>query len=198
MSLSTMDVLRGEPRIAPGAHWYAAYTCANHEKRVAEQLVNRGIESFLPLYEAVRRWSDRRVKLQVPLFPGYVFVRMPLCERLRVLQLNGVARLVGFGEKPVPLPEDEIEGLRRGWRCDVKMEPHPYLNEGHRVRIMRGPLAGMEGVLLRKKPSFRLVLSIDLIMRSVAVEVDAVDIRPILPVVPGRADVGDRGILAKR
>lgn len=193
-----MDVLREDARSAAAAHWYAAYTCANHEKRVAEQLASRGIESFLPLYEAVRRWTDRRVKLRLPLFPGYVFVRMPLTERLRVLQLSGVARLVGFGEKPVALPEHEIDGLRRGWQGDVTMEPHPYLNEGHRVRILRGPLAGIEGVLLRKKNSLRLVLSIDLIMRSVAVEVDAADIRSIHSVVPRLAETGDRRLfLAK-
>lgn len=179
MSLSTMDVI-AEANASPAkACWYAAYTSANHEKRVAEQLTQRRVEHFLPLYEAVHKWKDRRVRLQLPLFPGYVFVHLPFSERLRVLQVRGVARLVGFGDRPATLPEDEIERLRSGLSGDVKMQPHPYLCEGHKVRILRGPLAGMEGILLRKKGSLRLVLSIDLIMRSIVVDVDAADIRPI-------------------
>ncbi|MGB6482863.1 MAG: UpxY family transcription antiterminator [Candidatus Acidiferrales bacterium] len=179
VSLSTMDLIGEIPKSLSTAHWYAAYTSANHEKRVAEQLAQRRVENFLPLYEAVHRWKDRRVRLQLPLFPGYVFVRLPLSEKLKILQLPGVARLVGFGDRPISLPEEEIESLRRGLRGDVKMEPHPYLSEGRRVRIMRGPLTGMEGVLLRKKGNLRLVLSIDLLMRSIVVDVDAADILPI-------------------
>jgi transcription antitermination factor NusG len=181
VSLSRMDLIAETPQSLPTAYWYAAYTSANHEKRVAEQLAQRKVENFLPLYEAVHRWKDRRVRLQLPLFPGYVFVCLPLSEKLKILQLPGVARLVGFGDRPVSLPEEEIESLRRGLRGNVKMEPHPYLSEGRRVRIMRGPLTGMEGVLLRKKGNLRLVLSIDLLMRSIVVDVDAADIRPIDP-----------------
>jgi len=96
------------------AFWYAAYTCANHEKRVADHLAGRGVEYFLPLYETVHRWKDRRVRLQLPLFPGYVFVRLPLAQRLRVLQAPGVARLVGFGDMPAPLADADIEALRKG------------------------------------------------------------------------------------
>lgn len=166
-----------QPRTSTG--WYAAHTSAKHEKRVAEQLTRKGMEHFLPLYEAVRQWKDRRVRLQVPLFPGYVFVRFALSERLKVLQIAGVARLVGFGDKPVSLPDSEIESLRRGLQGSLKMEPHPYLNERQRVRIIRGPLAGIDGILLRKKGNLRLVVSIDLIMRSVAVDVDAADILPV-------------------
>lgn len=179
MTLSAMDRLNETVENLPVESWYAAYTSANHEKRVAEQLAQRGIENFLPLYDSVRRWKDRRVRLQLPLFPGYVFVRLALKEKLRVLQVAGVARLVGFGDKPVSLPEEEVEILRRGVSGEVRMEPHPYLTEGRRVRIMRGPLTGMEGILLRKKGGMRLVLSIDLIMRSIAVDVDAADVRPI-------------------
>ncbi len=159
-------------------HWYAAYTCANHEKRVAEQLGERNVEHFLPLYETVRRWRDRRVRLQLPLFPGYLFVRLALRDRIRVLQVPSVVRLVSFGEHPIALPENEIETLRSGLRGGLGAQPHPYLTTGRRVRIQGGPLAGMEGILLRRKSSFRVVLSIDLIMRSVAVEVDAADLLP--------------------
>lgn len=179
MTLSTTDRLDQTAVGSSIAFWYAAYTSANHEKKVAVQLAQKGVENFLPLYDSVRRWKDRRVRLQLPLFPGYVFVRLPLSEKLKVLQVAGVARLVGFGDRPVSLPEEEMEALRRGACGEVRMAPHPYLIEGRRVRIMKGPLTGMEGIFLRRKSGMRLVLSIDLIMRSIAVDVDAADVRPI-------------------
>lgn len=160
-------------------HWYAAYTCANHEKRVAEQLGVRKVEYFLPLYQSVRKWADRRKRLEVPLFPGYIFVRLPLQERLRVLEIPSVARLVGFNHLPTPLPDDEIEALRNGLTGQLRAVPHPYLKVGRRVRIIRGPLESCEGILLRNKGAFRVVLSVDLIMRSVAIEVGAEDIVPV-------------------
>jgi len=159
--------------------WYAVYTSAHHEKKVAEQFAGREIEHFLPLYEAVHQWKDRRVRLQLPLFPGYVFVRLRSTERPRALQVPGVARLVGFGDRPAPIPDLEIDGLRRGLQSQLKMQPHPYLTEGRKVRIIRGPLAGIEGILVRQKQNFRVVLSLDLIMRSVVVEVDTSDVYPI-------------------
>lgn len=179
MSLSGMDVIVDEQaKDRQAARWYAAYTLANHERRVAEQLAQRGVVGFLPLYDAVRQWKDRRVRLQFPLFPGYVFVRIALSERLEVLRLAGVVRFVGFGDRPVSLAEEEIEALRRG-AGELKMEPHPYLSKGQRVRILRGPLSGLEGILLRSKGKFRLVLSIDLIMRSIVADIDAANICPI-------------------
>src|SRR6266851_164189 len=159
--------------------WCAAYTVANHEKRVAEQLGLRSVEHFVPLYESVRRWKDRKVRLQLPLFPGYVFVRLALRDRLRVLQVPSVARLVGFNGLPCALPDSEIEALKAGLASGVRAEPHPYLTVGRRVRVKTGPLAGVEGVLKRKKNSARLVISLDLIMRSVAVDVEAADVEPL-------------------
>jgi transcription antitermination factor NusG len=159
--------------------WYAAYTCANHEKRVAEQLDQRSIELFLPRYETVRCWKDRRVRLQLPLFPGYVFVRIALRDRLPVLQIPGVVRLVGFNGLPTAIPEGEVEALREALARQLRAEPHPYLTVGRRVRISSGPLAGLEGILERKRKRFRIVLSIPLIMRSIAVEVDSADVEPI-------------------
>ena len=158
--------------------WYAAYTSANHEKRVAEQLGVRSVEHFVPLYESVRRWKDRKVRLQLPLFPGYVFVRLALRDRLRVLQVPGLARLVGFNGLPCALPDSEIEALKAGLASGVRAEPHRYLTVGRRVRVKTGPLAGMEGVLARKKNGARFVISLDLIMRSVAVDVDALELEP--------------------
>jgi len=160
-------------------HWYAAYTCANHEKRVTEQLAERYVEYFLPQYQSVRRWKDRRVKLQFPLFPGYVFVRLALRDRLRVLQIPSVVRLVGFDGHPSALPDKEIEVLRASVSAQIRAEPHPYLTVGRRVRIKRGPLEGVEGILVRKRNALRLVLSIDLIAGSAAVEVEAADIERV-------------------
>lgn len=156
--------------------WYAAYTSANHEKRVAEQMRIREVEHFLPTYSSMRRWKDRRVKLDMPLFPGYVFVRMCLRERLRVVQIPGVARLVGFDGTPVALPDEEIELLRRASDERLSTRPHPYLKIGQRARVIEGPLRGAEGILIKQKSNFRVILSIELIMRSVSVEVNSADL----------------------
>jgi len=153
--------------------WYAAYTCPRHEKRVAEQLQQRAIESFLPLYESVRPWKDRRVRLQFPLFPSYVFVRIALVDRLRVLQVPSVVRLVGFNGLPTALPDREIEALRKGLADRKQLEPHPYLTVGRQVRIRSGPFRGLEGILIRKKGTWRVLVSIHLIQRSVLLDVDA-------------------------
>jgi transcription antitermination factor NusG len=160
--------------------WYAAQTRPRHEKRVVEQLTGRSVEHYLAQYDTLSRWKDRRVRLSLPLFPGYVFVRIPLCERLRVLTVPGVTRLVGFGGRPVPLPNDEIETLRRGLSL-LRPVPHPFLSAGDRVLIKEGPLAGMEGVLLRRKGLFRVVLSLDLIKSSICVDVDADAVQPLPP-----------------
>ncbi len=158
--------------------WFAAYTSARHEKTVAQQLTGREIEHFLPLYESLRQWKDRRIRLELPLFPGYVFVRIPIQESLRVLRIQGVVRLVGFGGNPTALADSEIESIRNGLAQHLQLEPHRYLKAGRRVRIRRGPLEGLEGILLRRKNSLRVVVSIDLLMRAVAVEVEAEDIGP--------------------
>jgi transcription antitermination factor NusG len=159
--------------------WYAAYTSANHEKRVAEQLAVRAVDHFLPLYSSVHRWKDRRVMLKLPLFPGYVFVHMALRDKLRVQQVPGVARLVGFDGTPAALPEEEIERLKKGLAGGVRAEPHPFLTVGRRVRIKGGPLAGVEGIVIRRKNGIRLVLSLNLIQRAAAVEVEGADLEDV-------------------
>jgi transcription antitermination factor NusG len=159
--------------------WYAAYTSANHEKKAAAEISRRGVESFLPLYRAIRRWSDRRVKLELPLFPGYVFVHLALRERLRVLQVPGVAKLVGFGGSPAALPDEQVEALRAGLAGRLHAEPHPFLTAGRRVRVKTGPLQGLEGFVVRRKNSLRLVISLDLIQRAAAVEIDEADVEPM-------------------
>lgn len=159
-----------------GAHWYAAYTCAHHEKKAAAEILRRGVEAFLPLYRTARRWSDRRVELELPLFQGYVFVHLRLLERLKVLQVPGVVRLVGFGGLPTPLPDEQLDCLRAGLDGCSRVEPHPFLTIGRRVRIKRGPLAGMGGILLRRKGKLRLVVCISLIQRAVSVDADEADV----------------------
>ncbi len=156
--------------------WYAAHTRARHEKRVAEQLGRNSVESLLPLYETVHWWKDRRKRVELPLFPGYVFVRIALRDRLTVLQLPSVVRLVGFNGTPTALPDEEMEALRNALRERVRAEPHPHLSVGRRVRIVGGPLKGMQGILLRRKANLRVVLSIDVIMRSIVVDVDSADV----------------------
>jgi transcription antitermination factor NusG len=158
--------------------WYAAYTCANHEKHVAAELGARDVEHFLPLYSSVRRWKDRRVNLDLPLFPGYIFVRLALCDRMRVVQIPSVVRLVGFNGLPTALPDTEMEIMRSGLSERLRAEPHPFLTVGRRVCITGGPFAGFEGVLKRRKSNLRVVVSLDLIERSIVVDVEAGDVRP--------------------
>ncbi len=156
--------------------WYAAYTSANHEKHVANQLQRRSVESFLPLYECVHRWKDRRVRLQQPLFPGYVFVRLSLRDRLQVLQVPGVASLVRFNGHPAPVPDEDIEAIRTCLTGPNSIQPHRYLQRGQRVRVLSGPLAGLTGIVDRQKKTTRFVISFDLLMRSVSVELDSSDL----------------------
>ncbi len=158
--------------------WFAVYTRSHHEKSVAEQLRGRGIEHFLPLYTSVRRWKDRVKTLQMPLFAGYLFVKVFPSQFLNVLQAHGVSRLVG-SPKPEPLQDQEIRQLQAWLSLPIGVEPHPYLRIGQWVRVCRGPLADVEGILIRKKNVFRLVVAIDLIQRSVALEVDAADVVPV-------------------
>jgi transcription antitermination factor NusG len=159
--------------------WYAVYTNARHEKRVTQYLVGRSVECYLPSYRSVRRWQDRQKEVELPLFPGYVFVRIAYRLRLQVLTAPGVVQIVSFDGKPAPIREAEIEALRLGLSYSSGFEPHPYLKVGKRVRVRSGPLSGIEGIFLRRKDGFRLVLSIELIMRSVATEVDEADVEPV-------------------
>jgi len=172
-----------EPGMQPTAYreqrWYAAYTSANHEKRVVLQLGQRCVEHFLPLYDSVRWWKDRKMHLQLPFFPGYVFVRLALRDRLQVQQVPGVAHLVGFDGTPAALPDEEIETLRASLERGVRAEPHLYLTAGRRVRLKSGPLTGMQGILVRRQGNFRVVISIELIQRSLVVHVDAADVETV-------------------
>jgi transcription elongation factor/antiterminator RfaH len=170
-----------------GPCWYAVYARSRHEKRIKQQLEAEFLQCFLPLYQAVHRWKDRRTLVSLPLFPGYLFVRIPLADRMRVLRTPGVVNLVSTHGGPTPIPDHEVEGLRICVTRQIKLAPHPYLAIGRRVHVWRGPFAEMEGILLRTKGGSRLVLSINLIARSVAVEVDANDVFPAIGYVQATA-----------
>src|SRR5271166_5061858 len=161
------------------SRWFAVYTTPRHEKSVTRQFEVRHIEAFLPLYRSVHRWKNGcKVQVDQPLFPNYVFVLLGRREYIRVLQVPGVLSLVGSGRQPLALPTSEIESLRSGLPLR-EFEPHPYLAAGDRVRIHSGSLAGMVGVLVRKKNRFRVILTLDLIMQSVAVEIGIDEIEPV-------------------
>lgn len=170
----------GTPELVPEPKWFAVYTTSRHEKRVAQHLTQRDIEHYLPLYRSARKWSDgSRVTLDLPLFPGYLFVHIKRTERVRVLEVPGALAVVGgSGREPIPMPDEAIESLRTGLHLRA-VEPHPLLTVGQRARIRSGALEGMEGIVVRKKNSLRVVLTLEHIQRSIAVEVPAGDLEPV-------------------
>ncbi len=160
--------------------WYAVYTRSRHERVAAEELSRRNIECFLPLHERVSRWKDRRKTIQFPLFPGYLFVRAEIGrQRLDILKVPAVVRIISLQGRPEPIPEDQIQAVKQLVFHQLELDPHPYLAAGDRVRITRGPLRGLEGILLEKKNRFTFVLSIDLIQQSVSCEIDAADVEKV-------------------
>lgn len=159
--------------------WYAACTRSRHEKVVANQLRERAVQCFLPLYQTLRQWKNGRFQVSLPLFPGYLFVRIAMSERLKVLQVPGVVRLIGFNGVATPLPQSEIDTIGEALRKGVAAEPYPYLKVGQFVRVVGGPMSGLQGILLRRKGRLRVVVSVDLIMRSVAMDIDAAEIEPL-------------------
>ena len=162
--------------------WHAAYTRHQHEKVAAHNLEHKGFEVFLPLYSEVRRWKDRKKKLYLPVFPCYVFLRGLLGRRLDVLTTPGVHSVVGNAGYAAVVPQEEIEAIRRVLEVRAHLEPCPYLRIGDRARVKTGPLRGLEGILLRKRDgSSRLILSIELLRRSVAVEVDEFAVEKAAP-----------------
>ena len=160
------------------SHWWALYTRHQHEKVVAQVLTSKGFEVFLPLYESIRRWKDRSKTLSQPLFPCYVFVRGGLSRRSLVITTPGVHAILSSGERVAMIPNEEINAIRTAVDGSLRLEPHPFLKCGERVRVTRGSLQGVEGVLVRKKSVYRLVLSVDMLAQSVAVEINASDVEP--------------------
>lgn len=169
------------PQKISGAAWYALYTRSRHEKKLLAELSDRSIEVFLPMREILSRWKDRRKRIWVPLFPGYIFVRHENTgsNRYRVLNIPGAVRFIGFDEVATPVPDDQIEGIRRFLESNLSVDPYPYMKVGRRVEVTAGPLKGIQGKLIKKKGRFRFVLQVDLIRQAVSVEIDASDVRPL-------------------
>ena len=162
---------------APDVQWYAIWTRSRHEKRVRDQLDGKSIEVFLPTITKWSRWKDRKKKVDWPLFPGYCFARFDSRDRLPVVKCTGVVNIVAFDGEIVPIPDFEIEGIRRLVESDLQFDPCPFIREGAMVEVVHGPLRGVVGRLLRKGAHARLVLAVDLIGQAVSVEVDAADVR---------------------
>lgn len=162
------------------AKWYAVHTFSHHEQRVNKRLSDKRLNTYLPLYTARSLRKDVKTLIEKPLFPGYLFVFVPLVERLTVLQVPGVVRLVGFGGKPTPLTEQEIESLRTARAMGVYLEPFAYPEIGQKVRIKAGPFEGFQGILIRRKGKYRVVLSLESITSSPFVlDVDSCNVVPV-------------------
>ena len=160
--------------------WHVVYTRHQHEKVVAETFAARGIENYLPLYRSVRQWKDRTKQLSLPLFPCYVFLRDSVEKRRDVLSTPGVHSIVKIGAEVASVPHAEVEAIRRAVESRLSVEPHTFLSVGERARITSGPLLGIEGIIVRKKGSLRLILSAELLEKSIAVEVDAFSVEPVV------------------
>lgn len=159
--------------------WFAIQTRSRHEKLVRSQLELRNVEHFLPTMRRLSQWTDRKKEIEVPLFSGYCFARFSLADQLPVLQSQGVVRVVCFGGQPEPIPDEEIESLRTLTSNSSNYVCHPYLRDGMRVEVIRGPLQGVKGRLVREARLCRLVLSISLLQRAVAIEIDAASVAPV-------------------
>jgi transcription antitermination factor NusG len=178
----TAPAMNGETSIAVASEawreprWYALRTRSRHEKRVRDQLLQRDVDTFLPLCESWRQWKDRKKKIDLPLFPGYCFARFPLVDRLRILTVLGVAGLVSINGRPEPILEDELAAIQRLVSTRLQYDPHPFLEEGMDVEVVRGPLAGVRGKLLRKDRVTRLVLAVTLVRQCALVEIHPADV----------------------
>ena len=162
-----------------GLHWYALRTRSRHEKLVRDQLAQQGIEPLLPTVKRLSQWKDRKKEVEVPLFSGYCFVRFTSDQKLPVLKTVGVVDIVGGGQRPEPIPDEEITAIQTLIASVLPYDPHPYLQEGMKVEVIRGPLQGLQGILLRKEKRHRLILGVRLIQQAAAVEIDTADVVPI-------------------
>jgi len=164
----------------PGRNrWFALRVKPRFEKTVATIARNKGYEEFLPLYQCRRRWSDRFQSVELPLFPGYLFCQLNPEFRLPLLTIPGALHFIGIGRIPAPIEDEEIAALQAAMRCGLWAEPWPFLNVGQRVRLEEGPLAGLEGLLIEVRKKQRLIVSVTLLKRSVAVEIERDWVRPL-------------------
>jgi len=156
--------------------WYGVYTIVRHEKTVNAALREKNIKTFLPIKKVVNRWKDRKKEVHIPLFPGYLFINSSLENRLKILNTRGVIRILGVNGFPTPISYEQIEAIKSVLDTNLNCEPCPYLSQGKDVIVVRGPLEGASGKIVERRGEFRLILSIDLIKRSVSVEVDISDV----------------------
>ena len=161
--------------------WHAVYLKSRHEFKVEKKFAETNIDAFLPVIERLRNWKDRKKLVTFPLFPGYIFVHIPddYNSTLSVLKTSGVVRFLTLEGKPAPIPEEQINYLKKLIENKEQIDPHPYITEGQRVRITSGPLAGVEGILMEKRTQNLLILSIDLLKQGASVKIDAFDIEPV-------------------
>jgi transcription antitermination factor NusG len=161
--------------------WYALYTRSRFEKKMLGELTDRNIEVFLPMREVLSRWKDRKKRIWIPLFSGYIFVNHVDTpeNRFRILNIPGAVRFVGLEGHADPVPDDQIEYVRRFLESSIAVDPYPYMQIGTRVEVTAGPLKGIHGMLVEKRGRFRFVIQVDLIRQAVSVEIDASDVRPI-------------------
>jgi transcription termination/antitermination protein NusG len=187
-----MIISRPEDPVAPfhekscaqgiqGLEWYALYTRSRFEKKMLRELANRNIEVFLPMREVLSRWKDRKKKIWMPLFPGYIFVNHVDTpeNRFRILNIPGAVRFVTLEGRAAPIPEEQIQYVRTFLESSIAVDPYPYMQVGTRVEVIAGPLKGIRGILVEKRGKFRFVIQVDLIRQAVSVEIDASDVRPI-------------------
>lgn len=175
----TWDLINAAPASAlAGERWYAVQTRSRHEKVVEQRLLERGVTTFLPLVTEVRRWSDRRKTVQMPLFNCYMFAKLAPTnvDRLRVLRIEGVLGLVGARCEGTPIPDDQIEAVRTVVEERLPWSPHPFLKIGQRVRVRGGALDGLEGILVSRNGNRALVISVDAIQRSLLVSVEGYNV----------------------
>lgn len=169
----------GTPNVNRAENWHALLTRYQHEKSVASALSNKNYEVYLPLYRCLRRWQDRAKQIWLPLFPCYVFVRGGMDRQLQIVTTPGVLNVVGWGGRPAVVPQAQLDAVRQIIESSLTVETHPYLKCGDRVRVKAGPLMGLEGILIRKKGVARLVISMELLGQSAAVEIDVANVERI-------------------
>jgi len=176
-----MDLPAADPVPNAVRPWYVLMVKPQHEMAVAEQLRAKDVEEYLPLYTIKRRWRDRTATLSLPLFPRYVFCRSAFEDRLKVLQLLSVTSIVSFGGKPSPVSNEEIETIKAMVSSGRPLRPWPRVRLGERVRICEGSLDGLEGILVREKSGYRVVINVDVLNRAVAVEIERDMVRAVGP-----------------
>jgi transcription antitermination factor NusG len=176
---NNQNTVAASPSLEPHGNWFALSVTARHEKVVAEMLRYKGFETFLPLYRRRHQYVRRYREFDLPVFPGYLFCRTDLSTRLPIMTTPGVVRMVGAGRTPIPVDHTEIVSLQKATAAGTAVAPHPFLQCGQVGRVIVGPLAGVEGIVIKSKHSARLILSVTLLQRAVQLEIDSDCVIPV-------------------